>query len=317
MRDSWFALPGDKNVQRLEFHLVTRCSCHCAFCSEAHRMQAFHDEGFDWDEALQVLRKYAGEGFNHLNVTGGEPTLFPKLPELLTEAQSLGYTTYMASNGTRTRKPEYFDRIAPVLNEICFSVHGIDAATHDGLTGLRGSHAGLMATLDFAAEAGLRMFFNIVAVRHNAHQIPAIVALAAAKGVDGILVSNLAPEGMGLESYGDLSIRLGQWPAIAAEAKQAVAGTKSVLRFFGIPMCALGSARTMSNDLYFDPRLTVERIRIPGKGIGIVAVRSFNPHRERSYTPACASCGYRNMCGGVFAQYLETFHEDTGLIKAP
>ena len=317
MRDSWFALPGDKRVQRLEFHLVTRCSCHCAFCSEAHRMKAFHDEGFGWDEAIAVLEKYAGEGFNHLNVTGGEPTLFPRLPELLAAARSMGYTTYMASNGTRTRKPEYFARIAPVLNEICFSVHGIDAGTHDGLTGLPSSHAGLMRTLDFAADAGLRLFFNIVAVRDNADQIPAIVALAADRGVEGILVSNLAPEGMGLESYGDLSIRLGQWSSIAAEAKKAIAGTTSVLRFFGVPMCALGNARTMSNDLYFDPRLTIERIRIPGKGLGIVAVRSFNPHRERSYTPACASCGYRNMCGGVFAAYLNTFPQDSDIIKAP
>ena len=317
MRDTWFAMSGDKKVQRLEFHLVTRCTCNCVFCSEAHRMRAFKDEGFDWDEAVAVLEKYAAEGFNHFNVTGGEPTLFKKLPELLKLAQSLGYTTYMASNGSRTKKPEYFARIAPVLDEMCFSVHGADAATHDALTGLPGSYDGLMQSFDYAAQAGLRLFYNIVAVRNNAEQIPDIVARAAKGGVEGILISNLAPEGTGLDQYTDLSVRLDQWPAIATAAKKAVAGTSAVLRFFGVPVCALGSARTMSNDLYFDPRLTVERIRIPGRGPGIVAVRSFNPHRERSYTQACEDCGYRRMCGGVFSQYLQSFPEDSSLIKAP
>ena len=148
-------------------------------------MRAFKDEGFDWDEAVAVLEKYAAEGFNHFNVTGGEPTLFKQLPELLKLAQSLGYTTYMASNGSRTKKPEYFARIAPVLDEMCFSVHGADAATHDALTGLPGSYDGLMQSFDYAAKAGLRLFYNIVAVRSNAEQIPDIVAAGRQRGSGG------------------------------------------------------------------------------------------------------------------------------------
>ena len=128
-------------------------------------------------------------------------------------------------------------------------------------------------------------------------QLVNIHYIAREMEASGHLISNLAPEGAGLENFYQLSIPEREWPQLAEEIlENSSSGT--VLRFFGVPICLLGKAYTHSNDLYFDARLTVERIRIPSTGLGWCAVRSYSPVRERTYTSKCESCPYRNICGG-------------------
>ncbi len=319
MQDSLFLKPKDYSIKRLEFHLVQKCVCSCVFCSEQTRMNAFKNDEFSYEEAVEILIKFAEEGVKHLNVTGGEPTLFPQLPQLLNKAKSLGYTTYMATNGVKTKSTDYFVKIAPSLDELCLSVHAADAKTHDSLTGLAGSFDGLMKTLDNAQKycdiTKMKLFFNSVASRRNAEDVWKVVNLAAERGAAGCLISSLAPEGEGLKNYRNLALRFADWPLTADKCVKALGKASASLRFFSVPTCLLGEHRIMSNDLYFDPRITVERIALPNGEKGTAVFRSFKAARGRVLAAACQGCRYNKTCMGAFAEHLKTFPEDERLLK--
>lgn len=282
-------------------------------------MNLFKNDEFTYEEAVGLLIKFAEEGVTHLNVTGGEPTLFPQLPKLLNKAKSLGYTTYMATNGVKTKSVDYFAKIAPLIDELCLSVHAADSKTHDFLTGLPGSFDGLMKTLDNAQKycdiSKLKIFFNTVASQRNSDELSKVVNLAAERGALGCLISSLAPEGEGLKNYRDLAVRLAKWPSIASDCVKALGGRPTSLRFFSVPMCLLGGLRVMSNDLYFDPRITVERIALPDGEIGTAVFRSFKAARGRVLAAVCQDCLYNKTCMGVFAEHIRTFPEDEACLK--
>ena len=98
----------------------------------------------------------------------------------------------------------------------------------------------------------------------------------------------------------DLARILPTVPACAPDA---------VLRFFGVPMCLLGEQWTCSNDLHWDPRVTVEWQSAPGK-VAYTGIYSWAPNRKRAYAPQCASCRRRDVCMGVNDAYLLSWETD-------
>jgi MoaA/NifB/PqqE/SkfB family radical SAM enzyme len=204
----------------------------------------------------------------------------------------------------------FADRVLPFVDELCLSLHGPDAATHDAATGRPGSFARLQAAFDNAERQsrGRFVFVNSVVTRLNAARLPDTLRLALSRGkVRHFLVSNLAPEGEGLRRYPELAVRHEEiarhLPGMAARA-----GGRGVdLRVFGVPLCALGARRALSNDLYYSPRVTVARARLEDGKVGWFEETALAPTRERVFLPACGTCADRGACGGVFRRYAEEF----------
>ena len=65
-----------------------------------------------------------------------------------------------------------------------------------------------------------------------------------------------------------------------------------------------------SNDLHYDPRVTVERARGPRGSFRLSHVATRRPRRGRRYTRRCRGCAYRALCGGVFTEYVRLFGDD-------
>lgn len=76
------------------------CNFRCPFCQNALIVteQASMPE-LPLEEVLAQLKKRAGviEG---ICITGGEPTLYPELPELIHEIKTLGYSVKLDTNGS-------------------------------------------------------------------------------------------------------------------------------------------------------------------------------------------------------------------------
>ena len=75
--------------------------------------------------------------------------------------------------------------------------------------------------------------------------------------------------------------------------------TQAVVRFFGVPMCLLGPFWAQSNDLHWDPRVTVEWQSAPGK-VAFTGIYSWAPDRRRQHAAACDACVRKPMCMGVY-----------------
>lgn len=295
--------------ERLEFHISYECTNRCVFCSESHRLERWKDRPVTALEIRRTLLSHARAGGTHVNFTGGEPTLHPAFVYAARLAVSLGMRIYVGTNGARLADPAFASRVMGLLGELSLSVHGSTEELHDRTTGRRGSFQDLMRTRENARRTHPRMtlFANVVVTRHNHEDLHETIRLCSSLGVSQVLLSSAAPEGRGLDRYAELAVPLSWWKHSADDLAATALAQGLSIRFFGLPLCALAGARMKSNDLYFDPRVTVERARGARGLVRLSSVATKKPIRGRSKTRRCRDCAMRQLCGGVFRRYLELF----------
>lgn len=295
--------PAGQRMRRLELHLTYHCPERCVFCSEDHRMAAFNPYPVTWGRVSRVLAEQARNGVESVHFTGGEPTIHPRFIDVLKLAKGLGMRTSIGTIGTRLADPAFAEAAMPWLDEALFSVHGPDAANHDACAGRPGSFERVTRAIANARKKpGFRPYINTVVTTLNVHALVDIARFAASVDAGLLVVSNLTPEGAGADRYEALAVPLAQLAALAPSV--AAAAEPAITRFFAVPMCMLGGVHLLSNDLYWNPRVTVEWASHPGK-VAFEGVYSWAPDRGRRHAPACDACGYKALCAGVFGAYLD------------
>jgi MoaA/NifB/PqqE/SkfB family radical SAM enzyme len=295
--------PSGQRMRRLELHVTYTCPERCVFCSEDHRMKAYNPFPVTLGRVVRILREHAERGVEAVHLTGGEPTIHPDFVDILKVAKKLGMRTSMGTIGTGLANPAFAERAMPYLDDVLFSLHGPDAETHDALTRRPGSFAKLMRAVENASrKSGFRPSFNTVLTQRNLAALPDTAGLVASLGAGLLIVSNTTPEGLGEDDYPALTVRLSEIRAVAPEVVRRAGST--VVRFFGVPLCALRDVRMFSNDLHWDPRVTVEWASHPGK-VSMDPVWSWTPERKRTWVAACDTCAWKGLCAGVFARYVE------------
>lgn len=296
--------PHGRPMERLELHLTYHCPERCTFCSEDHRMRDYRPYPVTWARVATVLRTHAARGVRAVHLTGGEPTIHPQFLDILRLCKKLGLRTSVGTIGTRLSQPDFAAEALPLLDEALFSIHGPDAATHDAVAGRVGSFARVMAAFRAARDQrpGFGLFANTVLTAATLDRLPDTVAHLDAEGAALIVISNTSPEGAAWDAYDTLAPRLEDLarvlPTVPARAKNAT------LRFFGVPMCILGPHAMLSNDLFWDPRVTVEWQSAPGK-VAFTGIYSWAPDRRRVHAPACAGCARNRVCMGVYDAMLD------------
>jgi MoaA/NifB/PqqE/SkfB family radical SAM enzyme len=301
--------PHGRRMERLELHLTYTCPERCVFCSEEHRMARYKPFAVTWGRVATTLRIHAKRGVKNLHLTGGEPTIHPKFVDVLMLAKKLGMRTSVGTIGTMLCEESFARRALPFLDEALFSLHGPNAAVHDPLAGREGSFEQVTAAMRLALELrpDFGCYVNTVVTNDNLEALGDTVALADGIGAKLVVVSNMTPEGLGLDNYQRLAVPLADLarvlPTIPGRAKQAI------VRFFGTPMCVLGEHAMLSNDLHWDPRVTVEWQDRPGMVV-FDGIYSWAPDRKRVHAPACDGCELSDVCMGVFDRYHELYPTD-------
>jgi pyruvate-formate lyase-activating enzyme len=301
--------PNGQVMERLELHLTYTCPERCVFCSEEHRMQSYKPFPVTWGRVATVLRTHAERGINAVHLTGGEPTIHPRFIDVLRLAKKLGMRTSAGTIGTMLRRKAFAAEALPFLDEALFSLHGPNAEVHDALAGREGSFDQVTEALALAltTKPDFNAFVNTVVTRDNIHHLPDTVALAARLGAQLIVVSNTTPEGKGADRYQQLAVPL---PVLADVLPRVPAHAgDAIIRFFGIPMCLLGEHSTLSNDLHWDPRVTVEWQTAPGK-VAFSGIYSWSPDRRRVHVEPCTQCTWNRVCSGVFDNYADLWPVD-------
>lgn len=304
--------PQGQPMRRLELHLTYHCPERCVFCSEDHRMTQYNRFPVTWGRVARILRTHAERGVQSVHITGGEPTIHPRFIDVLRLARKLGMRTSIGTIGTRLSQRDFAEAAVPYLDEALFSIHGPDAATHDAVAGRAGSFDRVTRALRHCLDINpqFNVFANTVVCSRNIEQLPDTVEMLDRAGARLIVVSNTTPEGAAWDRFSSLTVPLATLkrvlPTVPTRAKSAV------VRFFGVPMCLLGEHWSQSNDLHWDPRVTVEWQTAPGK-VAFTGIYSWAPDRRRQHTAVCASCTRQAICMGVYDAVAEN-HDCSPLV---
>ncbi len=124
-------------------------------------------EGLSVLQWKKILRKLADVGVPHVIFTGGEPTLFPGLDELIRKAEQLGLITGLNTNGRRLADRAYVDSLAQAgLSHVQITLQSCRPEVHNAMSGAD-SFAETCQGITNALAAGLHVITNTTLTRRN------------------------------------------------------------------------------------------------------------------------------------------------------
>ena len=146
-----------------------------------------------------AISDLAAEGYNWVSVSGGEPLLYPELPQLLRHSKGQGLNNTIVSNGMLLR-PRALDRLQPHLDLLVISIDGIPDS-HNAMRGNQRAFELMAANIGELRERGIRFGFIFTLTQHNLHELPWVAEFAVNSGARLLQVHPL-------EEYGNAAKRL-------------------------------------------------------------------------------------------------------------
>jgi GTP 3',8-cyclase len=176
-------------LRDLRLSVIEACNFRCPYCMPADRVP--EDHGLDaasrlsFDEIERLVRGFAQAGVRKLRLTGGEPLLRRRLPDLIARLAAIDGLDDIAltTNGSLLAMHARALRDAG-LHRLTVSLDTLDPARFTALSGGRGDLAAVLRGLDAAQAAGFaRIKLNCVVQRGvNDDEVPALVAFAREHG---------------------------------------------------------------------------------------------------------------------------------------
>lgn len=179
----------------LMLHLLGRCNLTCGHCY----MEGAPDrrERLLLADVLAAVSEGPALGVGNLYITGGEPLLYPRLPEILEAASRTGaLETTLCTNGTllTARRAEAFARYGIRIN---VSIDG-EPDYHDRLRGQAGAFAKAARGIRLAVAAGSKVTIVSTITQENLHSLAELVDFAVAVGAETFRVQPLLKLGRGV-----------------------------------------------------------------------------------------------------------------------
>lgn len=182
---------------KLIFELTDRCNFSCTHCLRG-------EDGAKVYLPLPLIDKVLAEaaaygGFDHVALTGGEPTLHPDFGAVVEHVAAAGYRLSMVTNGWT------FGQVIAVLAEhreavdhVAFSLDGAREATHDALRHRQGSFRRVMEGVSHCRFHGIPVHLQMVVMTANRDQLEAMAVLAARLGCAALGFAHCQPTADGL-----------------------------------------------------------------------------------------------------------------------
>ncbi len=166
MQDTDFRNASDTEaIVRVGF----RCNQDCGFCWQGRKWP---------DPPRAVLDRWIDEiaaaGVRELTISGGEPTIYPELLDLVRRARAAGLEPWLQTNAIQMAKPGFAQSLVDAgVEGLTVSYHAGDAALSDLLTRAPGTHVRTEAGIRASMRAGMRVGLNCVVGRRNLRHLPA------------------------------------------------------------------------------------------------------------------------------------------------
>ena len=278
--------PVRGEVEEDIIRVVFQCNQACRFCFVSTHLPAAADA------AVEAAIRAAGRAGRKVILSGGEPTLHPRLPELVRLAKSVSSRpVQLQTNAIRLDDAALMAAlVAAGLDEAFVSLHGASAAVADAVTHAPGTFARTVIGLDHLHAAGIVVQVNFVICQANLHELPDWIALLAARWPRAFAnISFVAPstdvvprEHALVPRYTEVLPRLAEALALAGERGLQIGGFESMC---GIPLCLV-------------PRSLAGFAALPELPPGLDAGEFVKPE-------ACSRCRLASRCHGVRRGYVE------------
>ncbi|MEU4947744.1 radical SAM/SPASM domain-containing protein [Streptomyces lavendulae] len=276
------ARPAENPLGFVWLEITGKCQEFCVTCYADSSPQGTHGTMSvkDWHK---VIRQLALMGVRDVQFIGGEPTLYPRLEELIAHAYARGLGIEVFSNLVHIRATLWkaFERYGVKL---ATSYYSDVSAEHDAVTQLKGSHKKTRANIQKAIDLGMPIRGGVITVNQGQRVIQAAKDLAEL-GVDHV-------GGDKTRAFGRAS--QGAAPKIADLCGHCALGQCAIGPSGDVWPCVLGRFISLGNvreqslaTIWNSQRKTDVRAEIAAEH-GLTPVQSCTPPQ---FLPSCGPCG--------------------------
>ena len=196
------------DLSRCELLLTARCNFHCPYC------RGIGGRDVPYAEAENLVRMWATDNLFAIRFSGGEPTLYKRLPDLVRLSKELGIQRIaVSSNGSAPWK-KYRELLDAGVNDWSISLDACCAADGDAISGLAGSWDKVVATIKRLSEVTY-VTVGIVLTDTNVDEVNDIISFADSLGVADIRVIPAAQKDNRLHEVEVSADMLEKYPVLA------------------------------------------------------------------------------------------------------
>jgi MoaA/NifB/PqqE/SkfB family radical SAM enzyme len=286
----------NRPVRWLEITADYRCNNRCVGCFSVQ------DEGPSMAarEVAETLLEGRRRGATSLWLGGGEPTLRRDLFATVRRARALGYARVkLQTNGMLLGYPDFTERLVRAgVTDVSFSIKGATAGTHDRLAQTPGCHELMVRGMDHARAAGLTLEGDVLIYRSNHQELPEMVRVYHARGLERFSVWLLSS----VDQKGEqVRAEVPRIADVVPKLMEAMDLGLAEIVSLHTPPCTV--PQTHQRCLFFAADLDM-LVTNPG---GHAFWLEESPIEGGAYLEGCASCSLRPRCGGPRAEYVAQF----------
>ncbi len=286
------------------------CNAKCRMCYYTYSQS---DWSKPFDEVQKELRAALERGNTSVDFTGGEPTIYPHMPEVIGYAESIGLHTCIITNGLAFEKVKKLAEAG--CKEWLLSVHGFKDQ-QDRLLNVPGAWEKINRTAGFLNDSGCFVRVNCTLTRYNYLDLPNL-ARHYDENIKPRIVNfiNFNPHyEWGKHEQPEIVQRLNEVQVKASEVapflKQALDYLREKnywvnVRYF--PLCLLrGYEQHVCNNpqVMFDPYEWDYGVSPKTTEVYLEHGRTFQK-KINTRKGACGTCGMLDVCGGLHGNYAQ------------
>lgn len=193
---------------RAELILTGRCNFKCAYCRQVG------GDDLPMEQAIKTVRLWGEQGLKNVRFSGGEPTMYKGLPELVTLAKSVGVERIALSTNGASSLAKYEDLLDRGVTDFSISLDACCAEDGDKMAGGRkGAFKRVVNTIRFLSSKTY-VTVGVVLTSDNKEQAEEIIRFAGELGVSDIRVIPAAQEGKALPKLDVDAATLKKYPIL-------------------------------------------------------------------------------------------------------
>jgi len=207
-------------LNQIYFYLTEGCNLRCRHCWIAPKYQTDEHRysALDFDLFRSAIEQAKPLGLSGVKLTGGEPLLHPRIPDILDFIRIEDLRLTVETNGLLCT-PELAEQMASCKSpHISVSVDGADSETHEWVRGVPGCFEAALKGIRNLVGVGLRPQVIMSLMRRNKDQVEAVVRLAERLGAGSVKFNIVQPTARGeqLHEAGETLrieelVELGRW----------------------------------------------------------------------------------------------------------
>ncbi|MGC8928748.1 MAG: radical SAM protein [Myxococcota bacterium] len=284
--------------------VTRRCNQRCRFCSnpEIERDITVEVAKREIDEFVRL--KYSG-----IILTGGEPTIYEELPEVIRYGVQKGLDVRIITNGQRLSDMGLFKKLYNAgLRSIHFSVHTVRHNLQAFLTGKKDSLKNLFLSIKNAGRLNMMTMINIVINKYNSDHLDEIVKILINRFpfIRHFIFNNIDPTMNRVSENPDTVARLVDFELSLFNALKFLSERGYSFRVERVPLCYMADFAEYSTE-------TRKIIKGENRIVNFLDEKG-QIIQEKFYhdkTDVCKICTYNSICAGLYE--MDTYYSSREL----